>query len=78
VQSIEDRASPRRTRERVFDPFYSGLSAGGAAGPGTGFGLAIARGLADAQGGSLSYEPRVGGGRVFFLRFPAESISSLE
>jgi two-component system sensor histidine kinase KdpD len=38
---------------------------------GAGLGLSIARALADAQGGSLRYENRDGGGSVFILRVPA-------
>jgi len=57
-------------RERVFDPFYR---APGVAPDtnGAGLGLSIARALAEAQGGSLAYEPREGGGSVFILRLPA-------
>jgi len=54
---------------RVFEPFYRppGMSPdiGGA-----GLGLSIARGLIEAQGGSLRYTPRPGGGSVFTLRVP--------
>ena len=45
--------------ERIFEPFYRGL------------GLSIARAVAEAQGGSLRYEARDGGGSVFTLRVPA-------
>jgi two-component system sensor histidine kinase KdpD len=57
-------------RDRIFEPFYrprrSPLDVGGA-----GLGLSIARSLATAQGGSVTYEPRLGGGSVFTLRVPA-------
>jgi two-component system sensor histidine kinase KdpD len=60
---------PASEVERVFEPFYRppGISPdiGGA-----GLGLSIARGLMDAQGGSLRYTPRPGGGSVFTLRVP--------
>jgi signal transduction histidine kinase len=46
-------------RERIFEPFYRGL------------GLSIARAVAEAQGGSLRYEVRDGGGSAFTLRVPA-------
>jgi two-component system sensor histidine kinase KdpD len=60
---------PASEVERVFEPFYRppGISPdiGGA-----GLGLSIARGLVEAQGGSLRYTPRPGGGSVFTLRVP--------
>ncbi len=57
-------------RERIFDPFYrpEGVAADAT---GAGLGLSIARALAEAQGCSLEYAPRDGGGSVFTLRVPA-------
>src|SRR4029077_3009945 len=46
--------------DRIFEPFYSG-------GHGTGLGLFLARELAQANGATLLYEPRGGGGSVFRL-----------
>ena len=48
--------------ERIFEPFFSG-------GRGTGLGLFLARELAQSNGATLLYEPRVGGGSVFRLVF---------
>jgi two-component system sensor histidine kinase PilS (NtrC family) len=48
--------------ERIFEPFYSG-------GRGTGLGLFLARELAQANGATLLYEARSGGGSVFRLVF---------
>jgi two-component system sensor histidine kinase PilS (NtrC family) len=48
--------------DRIFEPFYSG-------GRGTGLGLFLARELAQANGATLLYEPRAGGGSVFRLVF---------
>jgi len=48
--------------ERMFEPFFS-------SGRGTGLGLFLARELAQANGATLLYEPRVGGGSVFRLVF---------
>jgi two-component system sensor histidine kinase PilS (NtrC family) len=48
--------------ERIFEPFFSG-------GRGTGLGLFLARELAQANGATLLYEPRHGGGSVFRLVF---------
>jgi two-component system sensor histidine kinase KdpD len=57
-------------RERIFGLFHRA--------PGTrpdtdgaGLGLAVARALAESQGGSVSYEARDGGGSTFTLRLPA-------
>ena len=48
--------------DRVFEPFVSGDASG------TGVGLALARGLAEAQGATLRAEPGPAGGR-FVLAF---------
>ena len=48
--------------ERIFEPFFS-------AGRGTGLGLFLARELAQANGATLLYEARHGGGSVFRLVF---------
>ena len=53
---------PREHVERIFEPFFS-------AGRGTGLGLYLARELAQANGATLLYEPRHGGGSVFRLVF---------
>ena len=61
----------------VFDRFYRGepartrdsrLAAGGA-----GLGLAIARGIVEAHGGSISAESEPGQGATFYIVIPAES-----
>jgi len=59
---------------RIFDAFYRSDDRPPDVG-GAGLGLSIARRLAEAQGGSLSYAPRDGGGSVFTLRLPAADIS---
>jgi two-component system sensor histidine kinase KdpD len=70
--SVADRGPgiPIAERERIFEPFYrperSTPDAGSA-----GLGLSIALRLAMAQGGTLTYEDRVGGGSVFTLGLPA-------
>jgi K+-sensing histidine kinase KdpD len=68
---------PEADRERMFEPFARRSGPLGRGGGSTGLGLAIARSLADAQHGTLEFTPREGGGSVFRLSFPAESIPEL-
>jgi two-component system sensor histidine kinase KdpD len=72
VISVADRGVGVKAedRERIFEPFYRSPSTPPAA-HGAGLGLAIARGLAIAQGGDVTYEPRPGGGSGFSLLLPA-------
>jgi two-component system sensor histidine kinase KdpD len=58
-------------RELIFEPFYRRRSDGTADAGGAGLGLSIARGIAEAQGGSVTCLPREGGGSVFTLSVPA-------
>jgi two-component system sensor histidine kinase KdpD len=60
-------------RERIFEPFYRPPGQTPDVG-GAGLGLAIARRLAEAQGGSLTHESRAGGGSTFTLRLPAADV----
>ena len=64
-------------RTRIFEPFYRPLDARPDVGS-AGLGLAISRGLAVAQGGSVTFEPRDGGGSVFTLRLPAADITNIQ
>jgi len=71
VISVSDRGvgvAPEE-RDRIFEPFHRAPGTSRTAG-GAGLGLAIARGLAVAQGGDVTYEPRSGGGSVFSLLLP--------
>ena len=70
--SVADRGPgvPLGERARIFEPFYRRTlnmpDVGGA-----GLGLSIARGIAEAQGGSVTFSEREGGGSVFTLRVRA-------
>ncbi len=62
-------------RDRVFDAFYRPADMAPETGR-AGLGLSIARNLAELQGGTLTYEPRDGGGSEFLLRLPAADVSA--
>jgi two-component system, NtrC family, sensor kinase len=66
VISVDDRGGgiPDDIRARVFDPFFS------TKGEGTGLGLAITRHIVEAHGGSVTCEPREGGGTRFRIALP--------
>jgi two-component system sensor histidine kinase KdpD len=70
--AVADRGPgvPMEERDRIFEPFYrtSGAVPDGGR---MGLGLSIARRLAEAQGGTVRYEPRPGGGSVLSLELPA-------
>jgi PAS domain S-box-containing protein len=57
---------PEAIRGRVFDPFFTTKPVG----LGTGIGLAVSRGIAEAHGGSLDLARSVEGGACFVLRLP--------
>ena len=61
--------------ERIFEPLYRPPNAPPDVGS-AGLGLAIARQFAVAQGGTLAYAPRLGGGSVFTLRLPAVDLDA--
>jgi two-component system sensor histidine kinase KdpD len=69
--SVGDRGAgvPAAERESIFEPFYR--QGGVADSGGVGLGLAIARGIARAQDGDVTYDERPGGGSEFTLSVPA-------
>jgi two-component system sensor histidine kinase KdpD len=72
--TVADRGPgvPAGEEDRIFEPFYR--PPGQPDTGGAGLGLSIARRMAEAQGGTVRYEPRAGGGSIFALRLPAASI----
>jgi signal transduction histidine kinase len=66
VIGVGDRGGgiPEEIRARVFDPFFS------TKGEGTGLGLAITRHIVESHGGSVTCEPRSGGGTLFRIALP--------
>jgi two-component system, OmpR family, sensor histidine kinase KdpD len=62
---------PAGEAARLFEPFFRGTVARST--PGTGMGLAIARGLLAAEQGRIWAENREGGGARFWIAVPAES-----
>lgn len=78
VFSVADRGPgiPAAEETRIFEAFYRPLGAAGVEreSGGAGLGLAIARGLAAAQGGAVTYDARPGGGSVFSLHLPAADL----
>lgn len=77
--AVADRGPgvPPDESERIFDALYRPATARPDVGS-AGLGLAIARGLATAQGGTLTYAPRDGGGSVFTLSLPAAELGEID
>jgi signal transduction histidine kinase len=73
VVDVADRGGgiPEEIRGRVFDPFFS------TKGEGTGLGLAITRHIVVAHGGSVTCEPREGGGTRFRIALPIAPAKSV-
>jgi K+-sensing histidine kinase KdpD len=69
--TVADRGPglPAGGEGRVFERFFHTPTARG--GTGVGLGLAIARGFAEAHGGTLTARPRDGGGAAFVLTLPS-------
>jgi two-component system NtrC family sensor kinase len=65
---------PAELRGRIFDPFFTTKPVG----VGTGIGLAVSRGIAEAHGGSLELAEAAerGGGARFILRLPRAGANS--
>jgi two-component system NtrC family sensor kinase len=65
---ISDTGSgiPPADRERIFEPFFTTKE-----GVGTGLGLSISHRIVTSAGGTLTCEPRAGGGTVFRVTLPS-------
>lgn len=76
--AVADRGPgvPSHEADRIFEPLYRPDGTRPDVGS-AGLGLAIARGLAEAQHGTLTYAARSGGGSVFTLRLPAVDLTEL-
>ncbi len=70
--SVRDRGPgiPAQAREKIFEAFFR-LEGHSEQAGGVGLGLALVRQIAELHGGSVGYEPRVGGGSCFIVRLPA-------
>jgi two-component system sensor histidine kinase KdpD len=64
---------PAEAVPRLFEPFQKPNGVPSDVGS-AGLGLSIARRVAEAQGGRLTYAPRAGGGSVFTLFLPVASV----
>ena len=86
ASSVDDRVQlrvadrgpgvPDADKERIFEPFQRLGDAPG--GDGVGLGLAVARGLTEAMGGSLTAEDTPGGGLTMIVELRAAPIRRVE
>jgi signal transduction histidine kinase len=72
VVSVLDRGRgvASANRARIFEPFFQEHGAEGGESGGIGLGLSLTVQLANSLGGSVTYEPRDGGGSVFSVHLP--------
>jgi heavy metal sensor kinase len=77
--TVEDRGCGIAAEDvpHVFEPFYRSASARRLGRTGVGLGLAVARRIATAFGGTLTVESTVGAGSRFTLRLPLAVAASL-
>ncbi|MBZ5535723.1 MAG: DUF4118 domain-containing protein [Acidobacteriia bacterium] len=68
----------REEMDRIFDKFYRGRHSPMRRGEGTGMGLPIARGIAEAHGGTIGCENNPDSGATFTLKIPVECKESPE
>jgi signal transduction histidine kinase len=63
--------------ERIFEKFYRGRHGATLAVRGTGLGLAVARQLVEAHGGTIGVRSTLGRGSTFWLRLPIDAAPAL-
>ena len=56
---------PEAIRDTIFEPFVTHGKKGG-----TGLGMAIARNVVTAHGGTITFETEAGKGTTFFVKLP--------
>jgi len=61
---------PAEEQDRIFMPFYQGVSSQQSAAPGMGLGLSIARDLVASHGGVVSLQSNPGHGSTFGIKLP--------
>jgi signal transduction histidine kinase len=67
---------PRGCEEKIFEQFYRAHDSLSSGIQGSGLGLTLARQMARAHGGDISYEARSDGGSCFVLRLPAQQVAN--
>lgn len=77
--SVQDRGIGIDKSEllHIFEPFYRSAAVSAAQIHGTGLGLPLARGIAEAMGGKLSVQSKLGAGSNFTLHLPVAKEQNL-
>jgi two-component system, OmpR family, sensor kinase len=65
---------PAEDREQIFQPFYRSVDGRSLAVKGTGLGLSIARSIAQAHGGTIQVESKLGHGSTFKVLIPGRQL----
>ena len=67
---------PKGGEEKIFEQFYRAHDSLASGIQGSGLGLTLARQIARAHGGEVSYQPREGGGSCFTLELPSGGVEN--